>query len=93
VGAGDLRLYALVQFFPMLAIPLALALYPRRWLRGADLLIALAVYALAKVFEALDAPIFALGGIVSGHTLKHLAAAGGAAWLLRIASAWRAARP
>jgi hypothetical protein len=91
VGAGDLRLYALVQFFPMLAIPLALALYPRRWLRGADLLIAVGVYALAKVFEALDAPIFALGGAVSGHTLKHLTAAGAAAWLLRIARAWRAA--
>ena len=89
--AGDLRLYALVQFFPMLAIPLALALYPRRWLRGADLLIAVGVYALAKVFEALDPQIFALGGIVSGHTLKHLAAAGAAAWLLGVALSWRQA--
>jgi hypothetical protein len=91
VGAGDLRLYALVQFFPMLAIPLALALYPRRWIRGADLLVAVGWYALSKSFEALDAPIFALGDVVSGHTLKHLAAAGAAAWLLRVASAWRAA--
>jgi len=90
-GSGDLRLYALVQFFPMLAIPLALALYPRRWIRGADLLVAVGWYALSKIFEALDAPIFALGGVVSGHTLKHLAAATAAAWLLRIASAWRAA--
>ena len=89
VGAGDLRLYALVQFFPMLALPLALALYPRRWIRGADLLVAVGWYALSKVFEALDAPIFALGGVVSGHTLKHLAAAPAAAWLLRVARSWR----
>ena len=51
------------------------------------------MYALAKTFEALDPQIFALGGVVSGHTLKHLAAAAAAAWLLRVASAWRAARP
>ena len=88
-GAGDLRLYALVQFFPVLAIPLALALYPRRWIRGADLLVAVGWYALSKILEALDAPIFALGGAVSGHTLKHLAAASAGAWLLRIALVWR----
>ncbi len=88
-GSGDLRLYALVQFFPMLAIPLALALYPRRWIRSADLLVAGGWYALSKIFEALDAPIFALGGVVSGHTLKHLAAAGAGAWLVRIARSWR----
>ena len=91
-GAGDLRLYALVQFFPMLAIPLALALYPRRWLRSADLLIAVGVYALAKVFEALDPQIFALGGIVSGHTLKHLGAGTATYWILRVALSWRQAR-
>ncbi len=88
-GSGDLRLYALVQFLPVLAIPLALGLFPRRWIRGADLLVAVGWYALAKIFEALDATIFALGGIVSGHTLKHLAAAAAAAWLLRVARAWR----
>jgi hypothetical protein len=30
---------------------------------------------IAKLLEALDRPIFALGNLVSGHTLKHLAAA------------------
>ena len=73
----------------MLAIPLALALFPHRWIRGVDLLVALGWYALAKVFEAFDAPIYALGGVVSGHTLKHLAAAAGAAWLLRVVGSWR----
>jgi hypothetical protein len=32
-------------------------------------------YVLAKAFEALDRQIFQLGHLVSGHTLKHLAAA------------------
>jgi hypothetical protein len=74
-GAGDLRLYALVQFGSLLAI-LVLVL----WTGGRDidaryLMAGLAVYAVSKVFEWADAPIFALGGVVSGHTLKHLAAA------------------
>jgi pyruvate/2-oxoglutarate dehydrogenase complex dihydrolipoamide dehydrogenase (E3) component len=35
----------------------------------------------AKVLESLDREIYALGDWVSGHTLKHLAAAAGV-WLL-----------
>lgn len=88
-GRGDLRPYALVQFLPILLIPLGLWLFPRRWIRGADLAAVVGWYALSKIFEALDARIFALGGVVSGHTLKHLAAGIAAAWLLRVALAWR----
>ncbi len=42
--------------------------------RGADLLRAAARYALAKLFEALDPLVYAVGQVVSGHTLKHVAA-------------------
>ncbi len=83
-GAGDLRPYGLVQFFPLVAIPLLLLLFPPRYTRGADLVGALAWYALAKLFELLDAQIFAAGGIVSGHTLKHLASAVAMYWILRM---------
>ena len=83
-GAGDLRPYGLVQFFPLVAIPLLLLLFPPRYTRGADLVGALAWYALAKLFELLDAQIFAVGGIVSGHTLKHLASAVAMYWILRM---------
>jgi hypothetical protein len=41
-------------------------------------------YALAKVLEALDRPIYNLGHIISGHTLKHLAAAMAVYWLARM---------
>jgi hypothetical protein len=91
-GAGDLRLYGLVQFLPMAAIPLAVLLYPRRWLDTGEVVAVAAWYALSKVLEALDRPIFAAGGLASGHTLKHLAAAVAALWLLR-ALPRRRARP
>jgi ceramidase len=88
-GAGDLRFYGLVQCLPAVLIPLALVLFPAHGLRTSALLAAIGWYAVAKLCEALDRPIFAVGGIVSGHTLKHLAAAMAAAWLLRVALAWR----
>ena len=36
---------------------------------------AVAFYALAKLLEYFDEAVFSAGSIVSGHTLKHLAAA------------------
>jgi len=83
-GAGDLRPYILVQYYSLLAILLIALLFPARYTRSLDLLIAAALYAAAKVFELLDAAVFALGEIVSGHTLKHLMAAVAAYWLLRM---------
>lgn len=83
-GAGDLRLYGFVQYFPLLAIPLLVLLFPPRYTRTADLFGALGWYGLAKILDLLDAQIFALGNLVSGHTLKHLASALGTYWILRM---------
>lgn len=81
-GVGDLRPYILVQFGSLVVVLLLLILYPARY-RGAGYLWAgLGLYAGAKLLEVADARIFALGQIVSGHTLKHLAAAAGAACLV-----------
>lgn len=82
-GSGDLRLYAMVQFYPLFAIPIMLALFPPLYTGGADLVLALAVYGLAKVLELFDRAIFSAGQIVSGHSLKHLAAAAAACLILR----------
>jgi len=80
-GAGDLRAYAVAQFGPALALVLLAALAPLREGGRADRLWGvMAFYAAAKACEALDRPIFALGGLVSGHTLKHLCAAAAAGW-------------
>lgn len=81
-GEGDLRLYAIVQFYPLLAIPVLLGLFPPRYTRGSEFLVALAVYGAAKVFELADAGIFAAGGMISGHSLKHIVAAASALWIL-----------
>jgi hypothetical protein len=82
---GDLRLYGLVQFYPALLIPLILCLYPKRYSGNRYLGLAALGYAAAKVLEATDRHVFDLThGTVSGHTLKHLAAAWGAWWLLRM---------
>jgi hypothetical protein len=74
-GRGDLRPYVLVQFFPLVAIPLVLVLYRPRYSHGWLYLVALGLYALAKVAELADAEIFRVTGWLSGHTLKHLLAA------------------
>ncbi|MBI2467253.1 MAG: alkaline phytoceramidase [Candidatus Rokubacteria bacterium] len=88
-GAGDLRFYALVQFYPMLAIPLLVWLCPPRYTRGRDLVETVGWYAAARVFELLDAPVFALGGHVGGHTVKHLLSAVAGYWILRMVRARR----
>jgi ceramidase len=83
-GVGDLRFYAAVQAYSALVLLIVL-LFPARYSRGADLAIIVGFYALAKVLELLDKPIFIhTGHLVSGHTLKHLAAAAAGYWLLRM---------
>ena len=81
-NAGDLRLYLLVQFGSLLLVVLLLALYPARYPGTGYLVAGLAAYTAAKGFELADQEIFAFGKMVSGHTLKHLAAAGGVACLV-----------
>jgi hypothetical protein len=73
-GAGDLRLYILVQFLPMLLIPLIMVLFPSRLCSQGFIVGVLVLYTLAKGLEFFDAAIYRAIPL-SGHTLKHLAAA------------------
>jgi len=84
-GHGDLGPYLLVNLMPLLLIPLWQAIHgaPRADRRA--FLLAIALYAAAKVAELQDRQIHALLGFVSGHTLKHLlATAAGAAIVIRL---------
>jgi len=74
-GSGDLRAYGLVQFYPMLLIPLLLRLYPPRYSGDKDILAVIGLYLLALLCDLMDHQIAALTGVVSGHTLKHIIAA------------------
>jgi hypothetical protein len=81
----DLRPYYYVQFFPLAVLPLLLFLFPPRYTRTQDLLIALGWYVVAKFLEQpCDGSVYQMGHLVSGHTLKHLCAAAGAYQLLRM---------
>jgi hypothetical protein len=77
LGRGDLRLYGLVQFLSLAIILLIFWLFPSR-LSGMGYLWAMfGGYVLAKVLEELDSQIYAAGNVMSGHALKHMAAAAG----------------
>jgi hypothetical protein len=82
-GHGDLRFYAAVQVYAILVLLLVLLL-PAKYTRGSDFAAVVGFYVLAKVLEEADRQVFALGHIVSGHTLKHLAAAAAGYWILRM---------
>jgi hypothetical protein len=81
-GAGDLRPYALVQFLPMILIPLMLLMWRGEGLSSRRLWMALGAYVLAKVAEHFDGALFAAAGI-GGHVLKHVLAALATWWILR----------
>jgi len=74
-AAGDLRPYAIVQFLPMLLIPIILIKYKPAIGAARYFWLMLAFYLCAKIFEQLDAQIYDAGRLLSGHSMKHLFAA------------------
>ncbi len=85
-GMGDLRLYGLVQFYPVLFIPLVLVLFPSQQKNAglSELAWIVVWYVIAKLFEHFDWQIYSLGNLISGHTLKHLAAAMSCWYLVKL---------
>ena len=83
-GDGDLRYYILAQVLPLILVPLMVWLLPSSYTRGRDLFVVTGLYLLAKLLEIADTFVFSLGQIISGHSLKHVAAAAAALWILRM---------
>ncbi len=82
-GVGDLRLYVLVQFSPMILLLPLIFLFPSTLPGKGFLYLTLLFYLFAKVCEFWDEEIFwLLGRTLSGHTLKHLLVAGGVCALI-----------
>lgn len=75
-GNGDLRFYVLIQFGPILIIPMIILMFPARYSHTGYLWAMLGAYFIAKVFELLDAEVYQSIGF-SGHAIKHLFAATG----------------
>jgi hypothetical protein len=82
-GEGDLRFYALVQFLPMLIMPVIFVLFDSKFTGTRAYWWLLVAYILAKICEKFDAEIFELMGFISGHSIKHLLAAAGLYLLLK----------
>ncbi len=73
-GKGNVLPYGVLQGYAVVILALLAFAFPSRYTRGRALYGVFAAYVAAKVFETLDREILALGHVVSGHTLKHLAA-------------------
>ena len=74
-GAGDLRYYYLIQFLPMLIAPIIMIFFSSCFSKSQAYWWLLFFYIIAKLFEVYDEELYSVLGFVSGHTLKHLAAA------------------
>ncbi len=74
LAAGDLRPYAIVQFLPMLLIPIVITIYRARSDLGRYLWWMIGFYASAKLFEWVDISLYEFGNLISGHSIKHLIA-------------------
>ena len=81
IGAGDLRLYVIVQFFPILSLPIILLFFKPKFTYTSGYWILIVAYLIAKVFETFDYQFFDLLG-VSGHSIKHVIAAIGLYFLI-----------
>lgn len=81
--SDDLRLYVWIQLIPLLTIPVVMTLFRAKYSHQWLLLVALGWYALAKVSELYDREMYLFtGGLISGHSLKHLLAAMGCVAIL-----------
>lgn len=88
-GRGDLRAYGIVQFLPMLLLPLMLLFFTGKGLRTPWLWATGGTYTLAKVAEHYDRVIYDTTSLVSGHSLKHLLGALAILWTVFAAGRWR----
>ena len=82
-GHENLVPYVLLQLLAVGAI-VWLACLPGRYTRVRDLWAVIGLYGVARLAEVFDRPIFSVGEILSGHSLKHLMAALAAFWVLRM---------
>lgn len=72
---NDLRPYILVQFYPIIAIPIILLYHKSKNHSIFGYWLLILFYGLAKVCEHFDVEIHQLFRIISGHSLKHIVAA------------------
>ena len=88
IGQGDLRFYALVQFLPIILIPVIILSFPTSSYKQLYVWLVVSIYVIAKLLEYFDYPVYDLVG-VSGHSLKHIVAAMSGIVFLRLLKSMR----
>lgn len=78
MGVGNVLPYAILQGYSVVVLLLLARLHPSRYTRGSDIYWVFGWYVLSKILETFDGEVLAINHHLSGHTLKHLAAAAGA---------------
>lgn len=73
IGNGDLRFYAIVQFLPVVLIPMILVMFPTRSYQSSLIWLIIGLYVFAKLLEYYDLQLYDMINI-GGHTLKHVVA-------------------
>ena len=73
-GRGDLRFYALVQFLPIILIPVIMGLFRSAFNTNLYIWLIIATYLMAKIFETYDEQVYEILNQISGHTIKHFMA-------------------
>jgi hypothetical protein len=88
-GQGDLRPYILVQFLPVILVPLIMVMYKPAWKYARSVWVLAILYLFSKVFEVFDRQVYFFLGFASGHTIKHVLVALGTGALLNMLYARR----
>jgi hypothetical protein len=74
-GVGNVMPYGVLQIYSVVIVFLITYLCPSRYTHGQAIYWVFAAYVIAKLLEEFDWQLLAFGHLVSGHTLKHVAAA------------------
>ncbi len=74
VVSKDLRFYVMVQFYPMLAIPVILIFFQSKYNLTIGYWLLLLAYVIAKIMEHFDTQVYSFLELISGHSLKHIIA-------------------
>lgn len=84
VGVGNVMPYGVLQFYSVAMLFVLALVHRSRYTRGNDIYWVFAAYVVAKVLETFDREVLALGHLMSGHSLKHIAAAVGSLLVMRM---------
>jgi hypothetical protein len=77
-GKGDLRPYVLVQFLPLVLVPILISRSGADFLKAKSIWLVIGYYATAKACEHWDGALYEQFLVISGHSIKHVIAALGA---------------